>query len=79
MWQKIRNWFYDSETIVWARLQMLGGAIMAVFSTMNFMTFFDNSLTKLQQFTIFSLLFIQGLITEVLRRLRTDTPPPPAA
>jgi len=29
MWSRIKAWFGDSETIFWARLQVLGGAVAA--------------------------------------------------
>lgn len=77
MWDKIKAWFKHSETIVWARIQMVVGAAMVVFSSMNLTTFLDSSLTRLQKVAIFSALFLQGLITEVLRRLRMQDPSQP--
>lgn len=32
VWPRIKGWFLDSETLFWARLQMLFGSIMTVVS-----------------------------------------------
>lgn len=78
MWAKLKAFFKNSETIVWARLQMLGGAMLAVFSSMNLTTFLDDTLSKSKQLMLFGVLFFQGVITEFARRLRADFDPPPA-
>ncbi|PBB96443.1 hypothetical protein [Mesorhizobium sp. WSM3862] len=66
MWSKIRAWFKDSETIAWARLQMLGGAILTVLSAT------DPSLFNQYIPDRWLPLYIvgSGVLTEVLRRLR---------
>ncbi|RUV82874.1 hypothetical protein EOA75_29945 [Mesorhizobium sp. M1A.F.Ca.IN.022.07.1.1] len=66
MWSKIRAWFKDSETIAWARLQMLGGAVLTVLSAT------DPSLFNQYIPDRWLPLYIvgSGVLTEVLRRLR---------
>lgn len=66
MWSKIRGWFKDSETIAWARLQMLGGAVLTVLSAT------DPSLFSQYIPDRWLPLYIvgSGVLTEVLRRLR---------
>ncbi|RUV41076.1 MAG: hypothetical protein EOQ55_00740 [Mesorhizobium sp.] len=66
MWGKIRAWFKDSETIVWARVQMLGGAVLTVLSTT------DPSLFNQYIPDRWLPLYIvgSGILTEVLRRAR---------
>ncbi|RWI95024.1 MAG: hypothetical protein E5X33_30595 [Mesorhizobium sp.] len=66
MWSKIRAWFKDSETIAWARLQMLGGAILTVLSTT------DPSLFNQYIPDRWLPLYIvgSGILTEALRRIR---------
>lgn len=66
MWSKIRAWFKDSETIAWARLQMLGGAVLTVLSAT------DPSLFNQYIPDRWLPLYIvgSGVLTEVLRRVR---------
>ncbi|WP_292239338.1 hypothetical protein, partial [Mesorhizobium sp.] len=66
MWSKIRAWFKDSETIAWARLQMLGGAILTVLSAT------DPSLFNQYIPDRWLPLYIvgSGILTEALRRIR---------
>lgn len=66
MWSKIRAWFKDSETIAWARLQMLGGAVLTVLSAT------DPSLFNQYIPDCWLPLYIvgSGVLTEALRRLR---------
>ncbi|AZO63491.1 hypothetical protein [Mesorhizobium sp.] len=66
MWSKIRAWFKDSETVAWARLQMLGGAVLTVLSAT------DPSLFNQYIPDRWLPLYIvgSGVLTEVLRRLR---------
>jgi len=66
MWQKVRAFFRDSETLVWARLQMLGAAIIAVLATIDPMLFASYIPTGYLPIYI----FISGIITEFARRLR---------
>ena len=66
MWQRIREFFRDSETIFWARLQMLGAAIIATLAMIDPMLFSNYIPTAYLPIYI----FISGIITEFARRLR---------
>ena len=66
MWQRIREFFLDSETIFWARLQMLGAAIIATLAAIDPMLF--SSYIPTGYLPIY--IFISGIITEFARRLR---------
>ncbi len=68
MWQRIREFFRDSETIFWARLQMFGAALIAVLATIDPMLFSNYIPTGYLPIYI----FISGIITEFARRLRAD-------
>lgn len=66
MWDKITAFFSRSETIFWARLQMLGAAIiatLAVFDPMLFSNYIPTGYLPIY-------IFISGIITEFARRLR---------
>lgn len=62
------RYFKDSETILWARLQMLGAAIIAVLATIDPMLFSNYIPTGWLPIYI----FVSGVITELARRLRAD-------
>ncbi|MER8464184.1 hypothetical protein [Mesorhizobium sp. M1396] len=67
MWRSnIRAWFKDSETIAWARLQMLGGAVLAVIAAMD-PSLFNQYIPErwLPLYVIGA-----GVVTEVARRVR---------
>jgi len=66
MWNTIRAWFKDSETIAWARLQMLGGAVLAVIATTDPSLF--NHYIPERWLPLYVL--GAGVITEVARRVR---------
>lgn len=67
MWQRIKTWFADSETIFWARFQMLLGIIAGV------VTYADPYLLAPVMGDWFPwFLAINGLATEYLRRRRAD-------
>lgn len=63
MWPKIRVWFKDSETIVWARLQLIVGAVWAVLIAS------DLSSVLPAKWLPFWMIF-SGIVTEVSRRAR---------
>lgn len=69
-WNKAVQFFKDSEVIFFARLQMLIGALLVVATTMDWspLLFADNK----KQITVFAVVFVQGLITEYLRRRRAE-------
>jgi hypothetical protein len=57
----IKNWFWRSETILWARLQMFVGAVWTVLSVSDLSPVLDPK--WLTYWLIFS-----GIVTELLRR-----------
>jgi len=68
MWQRIKAFFSDSETIFWARLQALFGFIGSVMAVVD-PSLLQPLLTP-KGFAIY--LLVNGIVTELLRRLRTD-------
>jgi hypothetical protein len=66
MFTKIKNWFVHSETIFWARLQVIAGVIWAVISVADL-----SPLLSPKALAIW--LIINGIISEYLRRRGTDT------
>lgn len=69
-----RSVFHDSETILWSRLQMAFGFLMSVASLVDWgplVTLVQTGgFTLRQALGLFATLFVQGLVTEILRRLR---------
>jgi hypothetical protein len=63
MWEKVKAWFKDSETIFWARLQMFVGAVWTVLVQADLAP-----LLEPKYLTIW--LVVSGVITEVARRSR---------
>lgn len=72
MWAKIKAWFKDSETIFWARLQMFGGAFLAALVAMDWSPILAADVPSRQQLFYAGVIFVQGFITEVLRRSRAE-------
>lgn len=72
MWEKIKAWFKDSETIFWARLQVLIGAIGAVLVTTDLSPLVATGMPTKQQLILFGIVIGQGVLTEYLRRRRAD-------
>jgi hypothetical protein len=68
MWQRIRKFFKDSETIFWARLQMLIAAIITVLATIDPSIF--SSYVPAGYLPIY--IFVSGVITEMARRARAN-------
>ena len=68
MWQRIRAFFKDSETIFWARLQVVLSLVAAGVAAV------DPSLVQelLTPKTFAIYVFINGIATEAARRLRAD-------
>lgn len=68
MWNTIRRWFKDSETIFWARLQLVIGLVVGA------LTYVDPNLVAavipIEWVPIWML--ASGLATEYLRRRRSD-------
>ncbi|MFE0015989.1 hypothetical protein ACFWXH_14160 [Mesorhizobium sp. NPDC059054] len=69
MWQRIKRFFKDSETIFWARLQTALGFVVVA------LTYVDPSVLQpiipAQYFPW--LLVANGILTEYLRRRREDS------
>src|SRR5690606_13566699 len=63
MWTRIREFFSNSDTL-WARIQMLGAAVLAVIATVDPMLFAGYIPTTYLPLYI----FISGVITEIARR-----------
>jgi hypothetical protein len=61
MWDKIKNWFWRSETIAWGRLQIIVGAIWTALSVTDLSPVLNPKL--MTYWLIFS-----GVVTELLRR-----------
>lgn len=66
MWSSIRKWFKDSETILWARLQMLGGAVLQTLAVTDPGLFSQYIPSK----WVPVYLFVAGIVTELARRAR---------
>lgn len=65
MFERAKTWFDSSETILWARLQVVVGAIWTVLSASDLSPLLDpRSLTYW--------LIANGVITELLRRRGTE-------
>lgn len=60
-WEGVKNWFWRSETIAWARLQVLVGAIWTALSAT------DLSPLLNPKWMTYWLIF-SGVVTELLRR-----------
>lgn len=65
-WDGVKSWFKYSETIFWARLQLLVGVVWTVLSTTDLAPLL--SAKWLTYWLIFS-----GVITELLRRRNDPT------
>lgn len=66
MWTKLKAWFKHSETIAFARLQMLLGAIMTTISVTDPALF--NQYVPENWLPIY--IVVSGILTELLRRAR---------
>lgn len=67
IWARILVWFKDSETIVWARLQMLIGALWTVLADTDVAPIFN--LFGWEKYVPLGLV-LMGIITELVRRSR---------
>jgi hypothetical protein len=65
----LKRFFDDSETIFWARLQMLVGAVFAVLSQTDLEPLLAS--VGLDRWTPV-VVFVMGVVTEIARRLRAD-------
>ncbi|HEX7072959.1 MAG TPA: hypothetical protein VF226_02880 [Hyphomicrobiaceae bacterium] len=68
MWQKLLAWARDSETILWARLNVLFGIVLQAIAMVDpqmVVPYIDPKYVPL--WLIFS-----GIVTEIARRMRAD-------
>jgi hypothetical protein len=70
MWEKIKAWFRDSEVIFFARLQMLLGAVITVLIATDLSPLLAAGMPTKQQLILAAIVFMQGVLTEYLRRRR---------
>lgn len=61
MWQKVKDWFKDSLTIAWARLQVLLAAVWGVLVTIDLAPVMSQ-----KWLTVW--LIVSGVATELTRR-----------
>lgn len=68
MWQRIKQWFHDSETIFWARVQAALGVIAVI------VTYVDPQVLApvVPPAWLPWLILANGLFTEYLRRRRDE-------
>lgn len=71
-WAKMKAWFRHSETIFWARVQVLSGLLVGVLPSLNPVAWLDAALTPAQRWTAAGFAIFNGLLTEYLRRRRAD-------
>ena len=69
-WDKIKAWFRDSVTILWARIQYIGGIVgaglIATFSGYDFTQL--SSMDVKSAFKMLAFAALAGVITEACRR-----------
>lgn len=67
-WENTKAFFKNSETILYARIQVLSGFFLAVFSSIDWTTVTMNLNDAKQSLYIALGLIGNGILTEVLRR-----------
>lgn len=67
-WENTKAFFKNSETILYARLQVISGFILAVFSSIDWTTVTVNLNDAKNSLYIALGLIANGILTEVLRR-----------
>lgn len=76
MWNSIRVFFRDSETLAFARLQMVLGVIVAAAAAMDWGPIVglvsSGGFTIRQAIGLGLTLLVQGIVTEIARRLRAE-------
>lgn len=70
MWAKIKAFFAGSETIFWARLHVFVGSVGAVLAVTDLSPLLATGMPTKAQLLLFSVVFLQGVFTEYLRRRR---------
>lgn len=76
MWGRIRRFFRDSETLAFARLQMVLGLVVAGASAMDWSPLValatSGGFSVRQAIGLGLTLLFQGIVTEVARRFRAE-------
>jgi hypothetical protein len=67
-WENTKAFFKNSETILYARLQVLSGFFLAVFSSVDWTTVTANFNNARESLYIAFGLIANGVVTELLRR-----------
>lgn len=65
MWERFKASFHSSETLVWARIQMVGGAILIAATQTDLSPFLSNPKV------LAGYVMINGFLSEILRRSNT--------
>ena len=73
-WDNTKAFFKRSETIFYARLQVLSGFFLAVFSGIDWSTVTVNLENAKQSLYLAGGLIVNGIITEYLRRRNATLP-----
>ncbi|HEY6021658.1 MAG TPA: hypothetical protein VIY48_17850 [Candidatus Paceibacterota bacterium] len=69
-WERTVKFFKDSETIFFARLQMIAAVLLTVLASMDLSPLVSAGVPSRQQWILYGILFAQGFVTEWLRRRR---------
>ncbi len=71
MWSRVVKFFHDSEVIFWARLQSFGGAALIVLDAVfEVVSHSDLSPFISNPKTLGTVVMVNGIVTELLRRRR---------
>lgn len=70
MWAKIVNFFKNSEVIFLARLQVFLGILLVVLASLDWSPLASSTMPSKQQIILYSILVVQGIVTEYARRRR---------
>lgn len=71
-WDNTKAFFLRSETIVWARLQVISGFFLAVFSSIDWTSVTVNLEDAKHSLYLAGGLIVNGIFTEYLRRRNSD-------
>lgn len=73
MWEKIKSWFKNSVTILWARIQVVSGVVVASLVSLSSDPNIQDAIkTALQPKFIPYYVIAIGAITEIARRRTAD-------
>lgn len=72
MWTKIKQLWSDSGTILWARLESIGGLVTAAIGAMDWSPLlsldFSTGFNRAQVITLGAIMFVRGILLEITRR-----------